>query len=139
MTIEMLEQYYGIVSNIRAIDEDIKHLYSPISSPNGRPQDGHSNTPSAPTERSAMRIIALKDQMEAERERMEQMRDEIEQWLSTCDDAEICAIVRWRFIHRKNWSEVNKQVYGYPSYNYSRRKCIRYFEKENKHGERKSN
>lgn len=130
MTFEQLEQYFGIVRNIEAIDEEIKQLYHPISSPNGRQNTGtRSNTPSAPTERAAMLIIEKRTQAEEQRRRMEQMRDEIDAWLATCKDAEICAIVRWRYKMRKNWREVNLKVYGYPDYNYSRRKVIRYFQK----------
>jgi hypothetical protein len=139
MTLELLQQYFGIVSNIEAIDDEINALYTPIQSPNGRESTGHSNTPSAPTERSAMRIIALKEQIGEERARMIELREEIETWLATCENAEISAIIRWRFIRRKNWREVNMKVYGYPDYNYARRKVIRFFDKENKHGERKSN
>lgn len=128
MTIETLEQYYGIASNIEAIEEEIATLYNPYSSPNGRPQEGHSNIPGNPVERNAMRIIQLKEICESERERMYGLAEEIETWLTTVEDTEIVSIVRWRYFLRCTWKRVNMKVYGYPSYDYSRKKLSRYFE-----------
>ena len=59
MNIEKLEQYSGIAANIEALREEINALYTPISSPNGHTGEGHGTTPGAPTERAAMRILAL--------------------------------------------------------------------------------
>lgn len=129
MTIDKLEQYYGISSNIEAIEEEIQTLYNPVSSPNGRPMEGHGNTPSNPTERNAMKIIHLKEQCEAERERMYAMLEEIEAWLPTVTDTEIVSIIRWKYLLRLDWKRVNMKVYGYPSYDYSRKRLRRYFDK----------
>ena len=127
-----LEQYYGIASNIEAIEQEIYALYSPISSPNGR-LGIRSNSPSSPTERSAMRIIHLRKLVDAEHERLCQLLEEIEKWLTTVDDTEIASIIRWHYLMRLNWSKTNMKVYGYPDYDYSRKKVERYFEK---HGDR---
>ena len=129
MTIDKLEQYYGISSNIEAIEEEIQTLYNPVSSPNGRPMEGHSNTPSNPTERNAMKIVHLKEQCEAERERMYALLEEIEAWLLTVKDTEIVSIIRWKYLLRLDWKRVNMKVYGYPSYDYSRKRLRRYFDK----------
>ncbi len=128
MTIEMLEQYYGIVSNIEAIEMEINTLYNPVSSPNGKTMEGHGNTPSNPTERNAMKIIHLKEQCEAERERMYAILEEIEAWLLTVTDTEIVSIIRWKYLLRLDWKRVNMKVYGYPDYWYARKRLFRYFE-----------
>lgn len=126
MNRETLEQYYGIASNIEAIDWEITKLYNPVSSPQGR-QGVRGSTPSSPTEASAMRIIHLREMVEAERARLYALAEEIETWLTTCDDKEITAIVRWHYLLRLNWSRTNIKVYGYPDYDYSRKKIERYF------------
>ena len=129
MTIELLEQYYGISSNIEAIEMEIATLYNPVSSPTGRPAESHSSTPSNPTERNAMRIIYLREQAETERERMYAMLEEIESWLLTVRDTEIVSIIRWKYLLRLDWKRVNMKVYGYPSYDYSRKRLHRFFDK----------
>lgn len=138
MTIELLEQYSGIAANIEAMREEINALYTPISSPNGRTDESHSSTPGAPTERAAMRIIRLKQDLEYQTEQMLNMREEIETWLATVTDTEIQAIVRWRYLipnrdgRARTWREVNNRVYGYPDYWYSRNRLKRYLEREEK-------
>jgi hypothetical protein len=129
MTIEKLEKYYGISSNIEAIDEEIRTLYNPVSSPNGKQGTGGSNTPSNPTERSAMRIVQLKELLECQRQELYELVEEIERWLTTVEDTEIVSIIRWHYLLKLNWRQTNLKVYGYPDYYYSRQKIIKYFEK----------
>lgn len=138
MNIEKLEQYSGITANIEALKEEINALYEPISSPNGHTGEGHSSTPGAPTERAAMRIIKLKEDLNWQTEQMLNLREEIETWLVTITDIEIQAIVRWRYLipnregRARTWKDVNNRVYGYPDYWYSRNRLKRYLEREDK-------
>jgi hypothetical protein len=127
MNIETLEQYYGLASNIEAIEREIQVLYSPIRSPIG--SGSGQSEPGDPTERSAMRIIMLKEKLEQERTQMLELAEEIEEWLLTVRDTELVSIIRWHYILRLNWKQTNVKVYGYPDYNYSRQKVIRYFQK----------
>lgn len=136
MTIETLEQYYGIASNIEAIEQEINTLYNPISSPSGRYSEVMSLTPSNPTERNALRIIHLREQCESERERMYALLEEIEAWLLTVTDTEIVSIIRWKYLLRLDWKRVNMKVYGYPSYDYSRKRLHRYFDRLSELSER---
>lgn len=131
MTIELLEQYYFLSKNIEAIELDIRKLSKPIGSPNGRESIGsRSLTPSDPTAQTAMQIIALKERLQDETDRMIRLKIEIEDWLSGVDNAEIAAIVRWHYVHLKSWKITNLKVYGYPDYRYAKRKVERYFRKE---------
>jgi len=130
VTIDTLEQYYGLASNIDAITEEIDTLYNPVRSPVGN--GTHSNEPSDPTGRSAMRIIQLKDMLEADKAKQLELAEQIEHWLMTVKDSEVVSIIRWHYILHYNWKATNAKVYGYPDYHYSRRKVIRYFEKEAK-------
>lgn len=139
MTIEELEQYSGIVANIEAIREEIDVLYSPISSPNGHESVGQrGNTPSNPTERSAMRIISLKEQLESYFCDMLTKREEIEKWLETVTDGEIQAIIRWKYLIPKSggknrtWAEVSLKVYGRPDYWAARDRIRWFFNEKNK-------
>lgn len=133
MTIELLEQYYGISSNIEAIEQEITILYNPVASPNGRTEP-RGTTPSNPTEKNAMRIIYLREQAEKERERMYAMLEEIEAWLPTVKDTEIVSIIRWHYLLRVDWKRTNMKVYGYPDYWYARKRLHRFFEKLSKSG-----
>lgn len=130
MTIDKLENYYGIASGLEAIEQEIATLYSPISSPNGRTDGSYSTTPGDPTARTAMRIIQLREKLEHEHERLMELAEEIEQWLITVSDTEIVSIIRWHYLLRCNWRVTNLKVYGYPDYFYSRQKVIAYFKRE---------
>lgn len=129
MTIETLEQYYGISSDIDAIKEQIQALYSTVHSPAPNPSGVHGTDPGDPTGRAALRIIALKERLAVEQERLLDLYEEIEQWLPSVKDTEVASIIRWHYILRYNWKQTNMKVYGYPDYNYSRKKIARYFEK----------
>lgn len=129
MTIDKLEQYYCTVSNIDAIEKELGSLYAHVSSPNGG-NGIHSTTPGDPTAKKAMRIIELKEKAEAEQEKMYDLLEEIEEWLSAINDTEIASIVRWHYLLRLNWRQTNMKIYGYPDYSYSRKKLHRYLEKE---------
>lgn len=138
MDIEKLEMYSGTAANIEALKEEIEALYTPISSPNGHTGEGHSSTPGAPTERAAMRVIQLKQNLEYQVEQMLNLREEIETWLSTVENPEIQAIVRWRYLipaksgKLRTWENVNYQLYGYKDRRYCQKKLTRYLESEDK-------
>lgn len=127
MTIDILEQLYGLTSNIDAISEEIDTLYIPVRSPVG---NSHGSEPSNPTERSALRIIQLKEMLEADKQKQIELLEEIEHWLQTVKESEIVSIIRWHYILHYNWKMTNMKVYGYPDYHYARRQVHRYFEKE---------
>ena len=129
MTIETLEQYYGTASNINAINEQLRTMYSSVHSPAPNPSGVHGTEPGDPTARTALRIIALKEQLEQEHLRLLDLAEEIEAWLLTCPDMEIVSIIRWHYLLRLNWKQTNQKVYGYPDYFYARQKVIKYFEK----------
>ena len=135
MTIDELERYSGIVANIEAIKEEIEVLYSPISSPTGHTEP-HGTTPSNPTERSALRIISLKEQLGNYLEDMLTRREEIETWLESVDDGEVQAIIRWRYLipkqggKNRSWAEVSLKVYGRPDYWAARDRMRWFFDKK---------
>ena len=131
MTIEMLEEYRGIASGVEAIEREINTLYNPVRSPNGRETSGSfSGTPSDPTAQAARRIIKRKETLKEQRESMYALLEKIEDWLISCDDTEVVSIIRWHYLLGLNWKQTNMKVYGYPDYQYARKKIMRYFKKE---------
>lgn len=129
MTIETLEQYYGTASAIEAINQQLRTMYATVHSPAPNPSGVHSTDPGDPTARTALRIIALKEQLELEQNRIMDLAEEIEGWLLTCPDMEVVSIIRWHYLLRLNWKQTNQKVYGYPDYDYCRKKIQRYFQK----------
>lgn len=131
MTIETLEKYKGLAASVEAIETEIATLYNPVSSPNGREMIGSSGSgTSDPTGQAAMRIIALKDKLSEERENMYAAIEEIEDWLLKCPDMEIVSIVRWHYLLGLNWKQTTMKIYGYPDYQYCRKKIMRFFGRE---------
>ena len=131
MTIEKLEAYKALAATVEAIETEIATLYNPISSPNGRETIGAPGSgTSDPTAQSAMRIIALKEKLSEERENMYAVIEEIEDWLLNCPDPEIVSIVRWHYLLGLNWKQTTMKIYGYPDYQYCRKKIMRFFGRE---------
>lgn len=130
MTLDELRAYRSTLSNMKALEEEINSLYSPISSPTGHAMSGASGSePGDPTAKAVHRILALKEKLEAEREKMNAQLVRIETWIAEVDDAEISAIVRWHFIVGRSWAETTQEVYGYRS-EYSKRRFYRFFRKD---------
>lgn len=133
MTIEILEKYRGISSNIKAIQDEIESLYSPIASPNGKTDNtGFSGTPGNPTEQAVFRILKLKERIADSVTQQSELLEVIEDWIKEIelDEPEIAAIARYHYILGNNWKQTNLKVYGYPDYYRARKKIFRYFEKK---------
>lgn len=131
MTIETLEQYRGIMSEIKALELEIDALYDSRKSPTGHEGAGASG-PGDPTGRSAMRIIYLKEKLVAQQERRIDTALTIVTWLQTVDDPEIRSIVHWRYLHCCGWKATAEQVYGDATAADACRKRIRRFFKKEK-------
>lgn len=130
MTLDALNTYRWIMANIEAINEEIRNLYNPISSPNGRETIGaFGNNPSNPTEKNALRVLALREKLETRQQEMLELREEIEQWLMTIEDAELEAIIRCHFLLSMSWRATSIRVYGYPSPDRARKKVERFLKK----------
>ncbi len=130
MTIEELEDFKGLSTEVQAIQHEIDSLYNPVCCPNGKTGGGHSNTPSAPTERAVGRILDLKEKLEATQDELAREMETIEHWLEDVSDAEIRSIIRWHYLLGLDWRRTNMKVYGYPSYYACRKRIMRFFGKE---------
>lgn len=130
MTIETLEQYRGLIAEIKAMDAEINALYDVRKSPNGREPGATGSGPSAPTERAVARILELKEKQRAKRDEWERAVHEIETWLNTVADADIRSIVRWHYVLGYSWKRTSREVFGAENYYRARKKLLRYFEKK---------
>ena len=130
MTIEQLEQYRGICSNIAAIKEELNNAYYPIASPSGKTDGGHGSTPGAPTERAAFKAMDLEERLTQRMAEQAKAAAEIESWLLTVADAEIESVIRWHYVIGLSWRQTTLNVYGYGDPYRTRKKIFRYFGKE---------
>lgn len=128
MTIEKLEHYRDICSNIAAIKLELKYIYNPVSSPNGKEMLGGGSMPSNQTERNALLAISINEKLEQRTNEQIELVTEIEDWLLSVSDPEIESIIRWHYIVGKNWKETSMKVYGIPNYDRARKKIHRFFQ-----------
>lgn len=130
MTIEMLEQYKGLTSEMQALRDQIDSLYDTYRSPQLMSNGGHSMSASGPTESAVAKILKLEKTYRKKYEEAVDLLAEVENWLSQVPDAEIRSICRHHYILNKSWSQTSAIVYGFPSYYNSRKRVMRYFGRE---------
>ena len=130
MTIEMLEQYKGLTSEMKALRDQIDSLYDTYRSPQLMSNGSHSMSASSPTESAVAKILKLEETYRRKYEEAVDLLSEVENWLSHVDDAEIRSICRHHYILNKSWQQTSTIVYGYPSYYNVRKKVMRYFGRE---------
>lgn len=130
MTIEKLENYKGLVAEMRSLKESIDSLYNTYRSPQFMSDGGHSMIASNPTESAVEKILNLKELYSKKYEEALDLLAEIESWLSTVDDVEIRSICRHHYILNKSWQQTSAIVYGYQSYYTARKRVMRYFGRE---------
>ena len=131
MTIEALEQYRGICSNISAIYAELTNAYYPYRSPNAKTEPIiNSSVPSNPTQQAAFNALDLQERLEQRLEEQAIALKEIETWLLTLTDPEIESIIRWHYVIGLSWKETTEQIYGYGDPYRTRKKIFRYFGKE---------
>lgn len=130
MTIEKLEQYKGLTSEMKALRDQIDSLYDTYRSPQLSDVGSHSMSAGSPIESAVEKILDLKKIYSKKYEEALDLLVEVESWLSTVDDVEIRSICRHHYILNKSWSQTSAIVYGFPSYYNSRKRVMRYFGRE---------
>lgn len=131
MTIEKLNEYRWIISNIKAINAEIDSIYEPIASPNGHQTVGGGKSVmdvGDPTANAVNRILELKDRLDREQQELENMIEEIHEWMELIDDLEVKAIIRRHFILGQTWLETSIETYGSQSRDYCRRRFYKFKE-----------
>lgn len=130
MSIEKLEAYRGLTSEIQALSQQITSLHDTYRSPQVMSNGSHSMSASSPTESAVAKILKLEEIYRKKYEEGVDLLGEIENWLSQVPDAEIRSICRHHYILNKSWSQTSAIVYGFPSYYNSRKRVMRYFGRE---------
>ncbi|WP_418438820.1 hypothetical protein [Catenibacterium sp.] len=130
MTVEKLESYRGLTSEMKALQQQITSLYDTYRSPQLMNNGSHSMSAGSPTESAVSKILKLEKIYRNKYEVAVDLLAEIENWLSHVDDAEIRSICRHHYLLNKNWSQTSAIVCGYPSYYSARKKIMRYFGRE---------
>lgn len=127
MTIERLRAFRGIQKELVEIQREIDTLYFPISSPNGRTEQGHSSTPSDPTASAVYKIQKLEERTEKARARLAQELDEIEAWIETLEDHELRAIIRAHYLLGDSWKRCTQRILNYEYTDSAKFRVYRYF------------
>lgn len=131
ITIEDLEQFRGMSSELEALTEERMWLYYPVSSPNGHIQIGQrGNTVGDPTATAFAKIEAMDKRIERAREEIIEKQNAILDWLETVEDREVRAMIHWHYIRGCNWKITCRKVYGYNDYQAARKRVMRFFGRE---------
>ena len=129
MTVEKLEAYKGLVSNMQALQEEISSLHNTYRSPLISDAGSHVMSAGSPVEGAVSKILELEKMYNNEYKKAANLLLEIEAWLSQADP-EIRAIARFHYVLGYSWQRTNTAVCGYPLYYTARKKLMRYFGKE---------
>lgn len=130
MSVEKLEAYRGLTSEMKALSQQITSLYDTYRSPQLVSNGSHSMSAGSPTESAVSKILKLEETYRKKYEEAVDLLGEVENWLSQVPDAEIRSICRHHYILNKSWQQTSTIVYGYPSYYNARKKVMRYFGRE---------
>ena len=98
MTIEKLEQYRGLTSEMKALSQQITSLYDTYRSPQLMSNGSHSMSAGSPTENAVAKILKLEETYRRKYEESVDLLAEVENWLSQVEDAEIRSICRHHYI-----------------------------------------
>lgn len=131
MTVEKLEAYRGLTSEMKALRDQIDSLYDTYRSPQFFSEGGsHSSNVGSPVEDAVNRILKLKDIYDHKYSESAGLLLEVENWLSQVEDPEIRSIIRFHYVLGYSWQRTNAAISGYPSYYAARKKIMRYFGRE---------
>lgn len=115
MTIEKLEQYKGLTSEMKALRDQIDSLYDTYRSPQFCRNGGsHSSNVGSPVEDAVDKILNLKDIYDHKYSEAAGLLLEVENWLSQVEDPEIRSIIRFHYILNRSWQQTSTEIYGYP-------------------------
>lgn len=132
MTIEDLQKYKFIKSEIEAMEMELHSIYYPVRSPSTSSIGSHGNSVSNPTEQAANRAMNLEDRISNKIQELRNKAEEIMDWLDTVDDPKVRASIQWHYMIGCTWKETTRKVFGeyYESTN-SRKLVYNWFGRQN--------
>ena len=128
ITIEELKNYRYLQMQAQAIQEQIRQMYVPISSPQLSQIGTKSNVPGDPTRTAFYRIEKLNQELEEKVNEIAVQMKRILDWVDTIDNPEIQIIIRWHFMNGLSWKETARKIYSTSDSDSCRKKFYRYFE-----------
>lgn len=127
ITIEELKNYRYLQMQAQAIQEQIRQMYVPISSPQLSQIGTKSNVPGDPTRSAFYRIEKLNQELEEKVNEIAVQMKRILDWVDTIDNPEIQIIVRWHFMNGLSWKDTARKIYSTSDSDSCRVKFYRYF------------
>lgn len=128
ITIEELKNYRYLQMQAQAIQEQIRQMYVPISSPQLSQIGTKSNVPGDPTRQAFYKIERLNRELEEKVNEIAVQMKRILDWVDTIDNQEIQIIIRWHFMNGLSWKETARKIYSTSDSDSCRKKFYRYFE-----------
>lgn len=128
ITIEELKNYRYLQMQAQAIQEQIRQMYVPISSPQLSQIGTKSNVPGDPTRQAFYKIEKLNRELEEKVNEIAVQMKRILDWVDTIDNPEIQIIIRWHFMNGLSWKETARKIYSTSDSDSCRKKFYRYFE-----------
>ena len=128
ITIEELKNYRYLQMQAQAIQEQIRQMYVPISSPQLSQIGTKSNVPGNPTRQAFYKIERLNRELEDKVNEIAVQMKRILDWVDTIDNPEIQIIIRWHFMNGLSWKETARKIYSTSDSDSCRKKFYRYFE-----------
>ena len=128
LTIEELKNYRYLQMQAQAIQEQIRQMYVPISSPQLSQIGTKSNVPGDPTLQAFYKIERLNRELEEKVNEIAVQMKRILDWVDTIDNPEIQIIIRWHFMNGLSWKETARKIYSTSDSDSCRKKFYRYFE-----------
>lgn len=128
ITIEELKNYRYLQMQAQAIQEQIRQMYVPISSPQLSQIGTKSNVPGDPTRQAFYKIEKLNRELEDKVNEIAVQMKRILDWVDTIDNPEIQIIIRWHFMNGLSWKETARKIYSTSDSDSCRKKFYRYFE-----------
>ena len=130
MTIDDLEELRYLISEIKAVQQEIEGMYNTYRSPSFEKIGSSPQHAGDPTAEAVQKIMALQQKYNSMLTEMADRRDRVNSWLVGIDDPEIRSIIRWHYLDGKSWKQTSRLVYGASSYYNARKKLMRWFGKE---------
>ena len=127
ITIEELKNYRYLQMQAQPIQEQIRQMYFPISSPPIGQIGTKSNIPGDPTRQAFYRIEKLNQELQEKVEEIAVQMKRILDWVDTIDNPEIQIIVRWHFMNGLSWKDTARKIYSTSDSDSCRVKFYRYF------------
>lgn len=129
ITIEDLEAYRGLASELEALQKERNFAYTPYNSPGSHPYIGEAkgNSVSNPTEQAVHKLEKIDQRIAVRQNEIAERLNNILNWLDSLEDAELRAMIHWHYLLGLDWGKTCKKLYGYHSYQTCRKRVLRYF------------